>query len=167
MSTRVTKAQLQDEVEKLRALVDHLETTNAALKDQVAHLEHAVQGAVAMSSDAGRDDELIDQLRVDVQQLQAENTALHTEVREAELQRIGLAMLIEHWAGLNTATYVNVDHGTFLDMARAGFEAKAQQQVQQRVVRKVFEFNPALPGDFARAMNEARKHNGVVRRVTQ
>lgn len=118
MSTRVTKAQLQDEVEKLRALVDHLETTNAALKDQVAHLEHAVQGAVAMSADAGRDDELIDQLRTDVQQLQAENAAL-----------------------------------------RAG--------QQQRVVRKVFEFNPALPGDFARAMNEARKHNGVVRRMTQ
>ena len=101
MSKQVTKAQLQDEVEKLRALVDHLETTNAALKDQ-----------------DGRSLELIDQLRIDVQQLQAENEAL-----------------------------------------RAG--------QQRRVTRKVFEFNPAVPGDFARAMNEARKHNGVVRRMTQ
>ena len=108
MSTRVTKAQLQDEVEKLRALVDHLETTNAALKDQVA---------AQASEGLGHNDELIDQLRIDVQQLQAENAAL-----------------------------------------RAG---------QQRVTRKVFEFNPAVPGDFARAMNEARKHNGVVRRMTQ
>lgn len=109
MSTRVTKAQLQDEVEKLRALVDHLETTNAALKDQVA---------AQASEGLGHNDELIDQLRTDVQQLQAENEAL-----------------------------------------RAG--------QQQRVTRKVFEFNPALPGDFARAMNEARKHNGVVRRAAQ
>lgn len=112
MSTRVTKAQLQDEVEKLRALVDHLETTNAALKDQVAALR-----ADAEREGLGHNDELIDQLRTDVQQLQAENAAL-----------------------------------------RAG---------QQRVVRKVFEFNPAVPGDFARAMSEARKHNGVVRRMTQ
>lgn len=113
MSTRVTKAQLQDEVEKLRALVDHLETTNAALNDLVAALR-----ADAEREGLGHNDELIDQLRIDVQQLQAENAAL-----------------------------------------RAG--------QQQRVVRKVFEFNPALPGDFARAMNEARKHNGVVRRMTQ
>lgn len=113
MSTRVTKAQLQDEVEKLRALVDHLETTNAALKDQVAALR-----ADAEREGLGHNDELIDQLRTDVQQLQAENEAL-----------------------------------------RAG--------QQQRVVRKVFEFNPAVPGDFARAMSEARKHNGVVRRMTQ
>ena len=108
MGKQVTKAQLQDEVEKLRALVDHLETTNAALKDQVA---------AQASEGLGHNDELIDQLRIDVQQLQAENEAL-----------------------------------------RAG---------QQRVTRKVFEFNPAVPGDFARAMNEARKHNGVVRRMTQ
>ena len=109
MSTRVTKAQLQDEVEKLRALVDHLETTNAALQDQVA---------AQRNEGLGHNDELIDQLRIDVQQLQAENNAL-----------------------------------------RAG--------QQQRVTHKVFEFNPAVPGDFARAMNEARKHNGVVRRMTQ
>lgn len=113
MSTRVTKAQLQDEVEKLRALVDHLETTNAALKDQVAALR-----ADAEREGLGHNDELIDQLRIDVQQLRAENEAL-----------------------------------------RAG--------QQQRVTRKVFEFNPAVPGDFARAMNEARKHNGVVRRMAQ
>lgn len=116
MSTRVTKAQLQDEVEKLRALVDHLETTNAALKDQVA---------AQASEGLGHNDELIDQLRIDVQQLQAENEALRAE---------------------NAAL-------------RAG--------QQQRVTRKVFEFNPAVPGDFARAMNEARKHNGMVRRMTQ
>lgn len=120
MSTRVTKAQLQDEVEKLRALVDHLETTNAALKDQVAALR-----ADAEREGLGHNDELIDQLRTDVQQLQAKNEALRAE---------------------NEAL-------------RAG--------QQQRVVRKVFEFNPAVPGDFARAMSEARKHNGVVRRMTQ
>lgn len=78
MGKQVTKAQLQDEVEKLRALVDHLETKCAGLTEQVEAL-------------------------------------------------------------------------------RAG--------QQQRVTRKVFEFNPAVPGDFARAMNEARKHNGMVRRA--
>jgi len=136
MSTRVTKAQLQDEVEKLRALVDHLETTNAALQDL-----------------DGRSLELIDQLR--------------TDVRAAE-ERVGeMGTFIEHWAGLHEGAWINTDHAEFMQMARAGFEAKAQQAQQQRVTRKVFEFNPAVPGDFARAMNEARKHNGVVRRMTQ
>lgn len=110
MSTRVTKSQLQDDVERLRAMVDHLETTNAALKDQIAALR-----ADAEREGLGHNDELIDQLRIDVQQLQAENAAL-----------------------------------------RAG---------QQRVVRKVFEFDPELPNDFKRALNEARQHNGLVRRM--
>lgn len=108
MSTKVTKAQLQDEVERLRAHVDHLETMNAALKDQLA--AQADEGL-------GHNDELVDQLRTDVQQLQAENAAL-----------------------------------------RAG---------QQRVTRKVFEFNPEVPGDYHRALLLAKQHNGVVRRAAQ
>lgn len=108
MSTRVTKAQSQDEVERLRAHTDHLEMMNAALNEQVASLR---------SESLGHNDELIDQLRVDVQQLQAENAAL-----------------------------------------RAG---------QQRVVRKVFEFNPEVPGDYHRALLLAKQHNGVARRAAQ
>lgn len=107
MGKQVTKAQLQDEVEKLRALVDHLETKCAGLTEQVA---------AQASEGLGHNDELVDQLRTDVQQLQAENAAL-----------------------------------------RAG--------AQQRVMRKVFEFNPDVPGDFKRALNEARQHNGIVRRA--
>ena len=38
MSTRVTKSQLQDDVERLRAAVDHLETINARLTDEIADL---------------------------------------------------------------------------------------------------------------------------------
>lgn len=142
MGKQVTKAQLQDEVEKLRALVDHLETKCAGLTEQVA---------AQASEGLGHNDELVDQLR--------------TDVRVAEERIADMGMLIEYWAGLHTASWINADHAEFMRMARAGFEAKAQQAQQQRVMRKVFEFNPDVPGDFKRALNEARQHNGIVRRA--
>lgn len=144
MSTKVTKAQLQDEVERLRAHVDHLETMNAALKDQLA--AQADEGL-------GLNDELIDQLRNDL--------------RSAEERIADMGMLIEYWAGLNTATWVNTDHIEFMELARAGFEAKARQRGTERITRRVFEFNPEVPGDYHRALLLAKQHNGVVRRAAQ
>lgn len=86
MSTKVTKAQLQDEVERLRAHVDHLETMNAALNEQVA--------------------------------------SLRSQLAQAKT-------------------------------------------VAERPARRVFEFNPNVPGDYHRALLLAKQHNGVARRAAQ
>lgn len=43
MGKQVTKAQLQDEVEQLRALVDHLETRNAELTAAIESLRNERQ----------------------------------------------------------------------------------------------------------------------------
>lgn len=37
----------------------------------------------------------------------------------------------------------------------------------QRVARKVYEFNPAIKGDFLRASALARENNGIVKRAAR
>lgn len=155
MSTKVTKAQLQDEVERLRAHVDHLETMNAALNEQVASLRN---------ESLGNNDEAMDQLRRD----------LH----ESELNGCAMGRLIEHWAGLQDASYINLDFTQFMRLARAGFEQREQIADEHpapvrhvprtdRPLRRVFEFNPNVPGDYHRALLLAKQHNGVARRAAQ
>ena len=41
----------------------------------------------------------------------------------------------------------------------------AQTSVRVSNLRKIFEFDPAVPGDFKRASELARQSNGAVRRV--
>lgn len=157
MGNRVTKAQLQDEVERLRAHADRLETELAGLRDERQYLAGEVR--------AGH----------------AAHRSYEACLLEAGQQLAGMANLIEHWAGLHQAAWINTEYGEFMRLAREGFEQRASGRVDAKhsampsvrinralsAKRVIYEFDPSVDGSYAQAMRLARENNGIVRRAKE
>lgn len=157
MSNRVTKAQLQDEVERLRTHADRLETELAGLRDERQYLAGEVR--------AGH----------------AAHRGYEARLLEAGQQLAGMANLIEHWAGLHQAAWINTEYDEFMRLAREGFEQRASGRVDAKhsavpsvrinralsAKRVIYEFDPSVDGSYAQAMRLARENNGIVRRVNK
>lgn len=156
MSNRVTKAQLQDEVERLRAHADRLETELAGLRDERQYLAGEVR--------AGH----------------AAHRSYEACLLEAGQQLAGMAGLIEHWAGLHQAAWINTEYGEFMRLAREGFAAGGRAHGRAATAlpsvrinralsakRVIYEFDPDVQGSYAQAMHLARENNGIVRRAKE
>lgn len=157
MSNRVTKAQLQDEVERLRAHADRLEAELAVLRDKRQYLADEVRAGHSACR------------------------SYEACLLEAGQQLAGMAGLIEHWAGLHQAAWINTEYGEFMRLAREGFEQRASGRTDVKYAalpsvrvnralsakRVVYEFNPSVKGDYERAMRLARENNGIVRRAKE
>jgi hypothetical protein len=112
----------------------------------------------------------IAQLEGDVAVLQRNYASACATIEDddSSLREAALARLVEHHAGLNNSTWANVPFEEFMELARKGFAAKQPKtDAPKRDARKVYEFDPAVPGDFKRASQAARECGGVVRRAGQ
>lgn len=157
MSNRVTKPQLQNEVERLRTHADRLETELAGLRDERQYLAGEVR--------AGH----------------AAHRSYEACLLEAGQQLAGMAGLIEHWAGLHQAAWINTEYDEFMRLAREGFEQRASGRVDAKhsavpsvrinralsAKRVIYEFDPSVDGSYAQAMRLARENNGIVRRAKE
>lgn len=96
---------------------------------------------------------------------------LKAELRETEEREASFGVLIDYYAGLGNSMWaIKSLASEYMELARKAFDARIKQPAPtvapvRSTTRTVFEFNPHVEGDFARASKLARENNGTVRRA--
>ena len=145
MTNRVTKAQLQTQVEALRHNAQLLETEIERLRAELAarnERDTTIKGQQAS---------LIEVLATEYVAASGRDLAHEADLRAQRKQQL--------------RADVAADEGEVAKPLAAPVERKIPTlKMAPRTTRPVFEFNPLIPGDFVRAAKLAREFKGCTRR---